>query len=47
MTEFNRLITIYDCKLELKWSGIASDGTEVEGNLSIPEGSPFPLRFES
>ncbi|KAI0784410.1 activator of Hsp90 ATPase [Abortiporus biennis] len=33
----SKLITIYDCKVELKWSGKASDGTEVEGTLSIPE----------
>ena len=32
-----RLITIYDCKIELKWTGKASDGTEVDGTLSIPE----------
>ena len=32
-----RLITIYDCKMDLAWSGKASDGTEVKGKLSIPE----------
>ena len=32
-----RLITIYDVKIELKWSGKASDGTEVDGKLVIPE----------
>lgn len=32
-----RLITIYDCKIDLKWKGKASDGTEVEGKLTIPE----------
>jgi activator of HSP90 ATPase len=32
-----RLITIYDCKIDLAWSGTASDGTEVNGKLSIPE----------
>ena len=32
-----RLITIYDCKVELKWKGKAADGTEVTGKLSIPE----------
>lgn len=32
-----RLIIIYECKIELKWTGTASDGTEVEGTLSIPE----------
>ncbi|KAL6300185.1 activator of Hsp90 ATPase [Sparassis latifolia] len=33
----SKLITIYDCKVELQWSGIAADGTEVTGNLTIPE----------
>ena len=33
----HRLITIYDCKVELKWKGKAADGTEVTGKLSIPE----------
>ena len=33
----DRLITIYDVKIELKWSGKASDGTEVSGGLVIPE----------
>jgi len=33
----SKLITIYDCKVELKWKGTASDGTEVEGKLVIPE----------
>lgn len=32
-----RLITIYDCTMTLEWTGVASDGTEVEGTLSIPE----------
>lgn len=32
-----RLITIYDCKIDLKWKGKASDGTEVKGKLKIPE----------
>lgn len=32
-----RLLTIYDVKIELKWSGKASDGTEVNGKLVIPE----------
>ena len=34
---FDRLITIYDVKIELKWSGKASDGTQVDGRLVIPE----------
>lgn len=33
----DRLITIYDCKVELQWEGTASDGTEVSGKLTIPE----------
>ncbi|KAJ3478714.1 hypothetical protein NLI96_g9575 [Meripilus lineatus] len=33
----SKLITIYDCKVRLKWAGVAKDGTEVEGNLTIPE----------
>ena len=32
-----RLITIFDCKVVLKWTGSASDGTEVKGTLTIPE----------
>ncbi|KAI0807928.1 activator of Hsp90 ATPase [Fomes fomentarius] len=33
----SKLITIYDCKVVLDWSGIASDGTAVNGKLTIPE----------
>lgn len=33
----SKLITIFDCKLVLKWQGTTSDGTEVRGNLTIPE----------
>ncbi|KAF8891339.1 activator of Hsp90 ATPase [Infundibulicybe gibba] len=33
----SKLITIYDCKIMLGWSGTASDGTEVKGTLTIPE----------
>ncbi|KAF8582290.1 hypothetical protein K439DRAFT_1635406 [Ramaria rubella] len=33
----SKLITIYDCRVELKWSGTALDGTSVSGTLSIPE----------
>ncbi|KAF7440250.1 hypothetical protein PC9H_000594 [Pleurotus ostreatus] len=33
----SKLITIYDCKITLDWSGQASDGTDVEGKLTIPE----------
>lgn len=33
----SRLITIYDVKIELKWSGKALDGTEANGKLVIPE----------
>ena len=31
------MITIFDCKIILKWSGSASDGTKVKGTLTIPE----------
>lgn len=34
---FYRLITIFDCKVVMKWEGTASDGTEVKGTLTIPE----------
>ncbi|EGN95743.1 hypothetical protein SERLA73DRAFT_60426 [Serpula lacrymans var. lacrymans S7.3] len=33
----SKLITIYDCRIDLDWSGTASDGTEVNGKVSIPE----------
>ncbi|KAG5649724.1 hypothetical protein H0H81_002368 [Sphagnurus paluster] len=33
----SKLITIYDCKIVLEWSGIATDGTEVNGTVTIPE----------
>ncbi|KZT69858.1 hypothetical protein DAEQUDRAFT_690283 [Daedalea quercina L-15889] len=33
----SKLITIYDCKVELQWAGTASDGSEVTGKLTIPE----------
>ncbi|PFH51683.1 hypothetical protein AMATHDRAFT_58444 [Amanita thiersii Skay4041] len=33
----SKLITIYDTKISLKWTGTASDGTEVHGSLTIPE----------
>ncbi|OCH92085.1 hypothetical protein OBBRIDRAFT_791602 [Obba rivulosa] len=33
----SKLITIYDCKVELEWEGTASDGTAVSGKLTIPE----------
>jgi activator of HSP90 ATPase len=32
-----RLITIYDCRVELAWTGTASDGTEVKGTVTVPE----------
>lgn len=32
-----RLITIFDCKVVMKWQGTASDGTAVQGTLTIPE----------
>ncbi|KAH9832879.1 activator of Hsp90 ATPase [Rhodofomes roseus] len=33
----SKLITIYDCKVELQWAGTASDGSEVTGKLTVPE----------
>ncbi|KAF9532883.1 activator of Hsp90 ATPase [Crepidotus variabilis] len=33
----SKLITIFDCKVSLKWAGKTSDGTEVAGSLLIPE----------
>jgi len=33
----SKLITIYDLKVVLKWTGTASDGTDVDGTLTIPE----------
>ncbi|THG99824.1 hypothetical protein EW026_g2585 [Hermanssonia centrifuga] len=33
----SKLITIYDCKVELNWTGKAADGAEVAGKLTIPE----------
>ncbi|KAG5642879.1 hypothetical protein DXG03_001921 [Asterophora parasitica] len=33
----SKLITIYDIKVVLDWSGTASDGTQVNGTLTIPE----------
>jgi len=33
----SKLITIYDVRIKLDWSGTATDGTEVEGTLNIPE----------
>ncbi|KZT27331.1 hypothetical protein NEOLEDRAFT_1130861 [Neolentinus lepideus HHB14362 ss-1] len=33
----SKLITIFDVKIDLTWSGTASDGTEVSGKLTLPE----------
>ncbi|KAF8623342.1 hypothetical protein AX15_006417 [Amanita polypyramis BW_CC] len=33
----SKLITIYDAKISLKWTGTTSEGTEVKGSLTIPE----------
>jgi len=33
----SKLITIFDCNIQLKWAGTASDGTSVTGTLNIPE----------
>ncbi|EDR03222.1 uncharacterized protein LACBIDRAFT_192730 [Laccaria bicolor S238N-H82] len=33
----SKLITIFDCKISLAWTGTTSEGTEVKGTLTIPE----------
>jgi activator of HSP90 ATPase len=33
----SKLITIYDCRIELDWSGTAADGTEAKGTLVASE----------
>ncbi|CAE6391815.1 unnamed protein product [Rhizoctonia solani] len=33
----SKLITIYDCKVVLSWSGEDKDGSKAEGKLTIPE----------
>jgi len=33
----SKLITIFDCKIDMKWIGTASDGTEVNGTVTVPE----------
>ncbi|CAE6409240.1 unnamed protein product [Rhizoctonia solani] len=33
----SKLITIYDCKVILSWSGEDKDGSKAEGKLTIPE----------
>lgn len=37
MVHGGRLITIYDVKFTVTWTGTASDGTAVEGKVAIPE----------
>jgi activator of HSP90 ATPase len=32
-----RLITIYEVRIEMKWEGTASDGTQVQGKVTVPE----------
>ena len=32
-----RLITIFDVRLEMRWTGSTSDGTDISGSLIIPE----------
>jgi len=34
---YARLITIFDCKIDMAWEGLASDGTEVKGRVVVPE----------
>ena len=31
------MITIYDCKISVEWTGVASDGTEINSKVTIPE----------
>ncbi|KZP18282.1 hypothetical protein FIBSPDRAFT_792151 [Athelia psychrophila] len=33
----SKLITIFDVKIEMQWTGKASDGTEVSGKVVVPE----------
>lgn len=33
----SKLITIFDCNIRMKWVGTNSDGTEVNGTVTIPE----------
>ncbi|KAG9318660.1 activator of Hsp90 ATPase [Chiua virens] len=33
----SKLITIYDCKISVEWTGTASDGTDIKSNVTIPE----------
>jgi len=33
----SKLITIFDCKIDMGWKGTTSDGTEVNGTVSVPE----------
>jgi len=33
----SKLITIFDCKVVMSWSGTTSEGTEVNGTVTIPE----------
>lgn len=37
MKSTHRLITIFDVKIEMQWTGKASDGTEVSGKVVVPE----------
>jgi activator of HSP90 ATPase len=37
MHNLHRLITIFDCKVSLKWAGKTSEGADVQGSLTIPE----------
>ena len=30
-------MTIYDLDMEMTWTGVAEDGSEVKGTLKIPE----------
>lgn len=37
LLRYFRLITIFDTRISLSWTGKTSDGTEVSGSLIIPE----------
>lgn len=37
IVQYGRLITIYDTKISLKWTGTNSEETEVNGSVTIPE----------
>lgn len=32
-----RLLTIYDLRVEMKWSGVTADGGNTDGTITLPE----------